>query len=223
MNLLVINNRQVFISMKKTDFFSAHDPKIVPILQHAVVGIAGAGGLGTNIAVSLTRAGIGKLIVADFDKIEPSNLNRQQFFEDQIEMPKVIAILENLNKISQFTKYQVHEIKLNPENIPLIYKDVDIMVEAFDKAEMKTMLIETWLTKFPDKPIIAASGLAGWGKNELLHTRKSDNLYICGDEETDLQTGISPMAPRVAIVANMQANLVLELLLVQSENSTQRH
>ncbi len=107
----------------------------------------------------------------------------------------------------------MHEIKLNEENIPFIYKDVDIMVEAFDKAEMKTMLIETWLTNFPDKPIIAASGLASWGKNELLHSRKIDNLYICGDEETDLQTGISPMAPRVGIVANMQANLVLEILL----------
>jgi len=199
--------------MKKSDFFSAHDSRIIPILQNAVIGIAGAGGLGSNIAVSLTRSGIGKLVVADFDKIEPSNLNRQQFFEDQIGMPKVIALLENLNKVSPFTKYQVHEIKLNPENIPLIYKNVDIMVEAFDKAEMKTMLIETWLAKFPNKPIIAASGITGWGKNELLHTRKIDNLYICGDEETDLQAGISPMAPRVGIVANMQANLVLELLL----------
>jgi len=199
--------------MNKKEFFSSHDPKIVPILQKAVIGIAGAGGLGSNIAVSLTRAGIGKLVIADFDKIEPSNLNRQQFFVDQIGITKVIALLENLNMISQFTKYQVHEIKLNEENIPFIYKDIDIMVEAFDKAKMKTMLIETWLTNFPDKPIIAASGLAGWGKNELLHSRKIDNLYICGDEETDLQTGISPMAPRVGIVANMQANLVLELIL----------
>jgi len=199
--------------MKKEDFFSAHDPKIIPILQNAVIGIAGAGGLGSNIAVSLTRAGIGKLVVADFDKIETSNLNRQQFFTDQIGMPKVIALLENLNKISQFTKYQVHEIKLNPDNIPMIFKDVDIMVEAFDKAEMKTMLIETWLTNFPNKPLIAASGLTGWGKNEILHTRRIDNLYICGDEETELQTGISPMAPRVGIVANMQANLVLEILM----------
>jgi len=204
--------------MNKKDFFSAHDQKIIPFLQKAVIGIAGAGGLGSNIAVSLTRAGIGKLVIADFDKIEPSNLNRQQFFIDQIGMPKVIALLENLNKISPFTQYQVHEIKLDEENIPFIYKDVDIMVEAFDKAEMKTMLIETWLTHFPNKPIIAASGLAGWGKNELLHSRKIDNLYICGDEITDLQTGISPMAPRVGIVANMQANLVLELILNEDSN-----
>ena len=199
--------------MNKREFFSAHDPKIIPILQKAVIGIAGAGGLGSNIAVSLARAGIGKLIVADFDKIEPSNLNRQQFFIDQIGMPKVIALLENLNNISPFTQYQMHDIKLNEENIPFIYKDVDIIVEAFDKAEMKTMLIETWLTHFPDKPIIAASGLSGWGKNELLHSRKIDNLYICGDEVTDLQSGISPMAPRMGIVANMQANIVLELIL----------
>ena len=199
--------------MNKKEFFSAHDPKIVPMLQKAVIGIAGAGGLGSNIAVSLTRAGIGKLIVADFDNIEASNLNRQQFIIDQIGIPKVIALLENLNKISPFTQYQMHEIKLNEDNIPFIFKDVDIMIEAFDKAEMKAMMIETWLTIFPDKPIIAASGLAGWGKNELIHTRKVDNLYICGDEETDLQTGISPMAPRVGIVANMQANLVLELIL----------
>ena len=199
--------------MNKKEFFSAHDPEIIPILQKAVIGIAGAGGLGSNVAVSLTRAGIGKLVIADFDKIEPSNLNRQQFFIDQIGMPKVIAFMENLKKISPFTQYQMHEIKLNEENIPFIYKDVEIMVEAFDKAEMKKMLIETWLTNFPHKPIIAASGLAGYGKNELLHTRRNDNLYICGDEETDLQNGISPMAPRVGIVANMQANLVLELLL----------
>lgn len=199
--------------MKKSDFFSAHDPKIVSILQNAVIGIAGAGGLGSNVAVSLTRVGIGKLIVADFDKIESSNLNRQQYFTDQIDMPKVIALLENLNKISTFTKYQMHEIKLNENNIPLIFKDVDILVEAFDKAEMKEMLIETWLKNFPDKPIIAASGLTGWGKNDLLHTRKDDNLYICGDEESELKNGISPLAPRVGIVANMQANLVLEILL----------
>ncbi|MBT3755740.1 MAG: sulfur carrier protein ThiS adenylyltransferase ThiF [Candidatus Cloacimonetes bacterium] len=199
--------------MNKKDFFSAHDPKIIPTLQKAVIGIAGAGGLGSNIAVSLTRAGIGKLIVADFDRIEPSNLNRQQFFMDQIGMPKVIALLENLKKISPFSQYQVHEIKLNEESIPFIYKDVDIMIEAFDKAEMKSMLIETWLTNFPKKPLIAASGLTGWGKNDILHTRKIDNLYICGDEETNLIEGISPMAPRVGIVANMQANLALEILL----------
>ena len=202
------------MKISQKDFFSKHDPKILPIIRKATVGIAGAGGLGSNVAVSLARVGIGKLIIADFDTIEASNLNRQQYFIEQIGKPKVKALLENLKKINPFSEYQIHHIKLDENNIPLIYKDVDIMVEAFDKAEMKKMLIETWLSHFPGKPIIAASGLAGYGMNELIHTKKLDNLYICGDEITKLKTNISPMAPRVGIVANMQANLVLEMLLM---------
>ena len=199
--------------MKKDDFFLKHDPNIIPELNSAVIGIAGAGGLGSSVAISLARAGIGKLIITDFDKIEPSNLNRQQYFINQIGMPKVLALLENLKQINPFSNYQIHEIKLNENNIPIIYKDVDILVEAFDKAEMKKMLIETWLSHFPQKPIITGLGVAGYGKNELIHTRKIENMYICGDEHSELEEGISPMAPRVGIVANMQANLVLELLL----------
>jgi len=202
-----------FLNMEKKEFFAKHDPAVIPFLQNAVIGIAGAGGLGSNVAVSLTRAGIGKLIIADFDKIEASNLNRQQFFSDQIGTPKVIALLENLKRISTFTDFQVHEIKLQAQNIPLIFKDADILIEAFDKAEMKEMLLETWINHFPGRPVIAASGVTGWGRNDLLHTRKIDNLYVCGDEESELQQNISPLAPRVGIVANMQANLALELLL----------
>ena len=197
----------------ETEFFSKHDPKILPKIRKATVGIAGAGGLGSNVAISLSRAGIGKLIIADFDNIESSNLNRQQYFINQIGMPKVIALLKNLKQINPFSDYQMHEIKLNEKNIPIIFKDVNIMVEAFDKAEMKEMLIETWLSNFTHKPIIVGSGVAGYGKNKLIHTKKLDNLYICGDEQTEPKEGISPMAPKVGIVANMQANLVIELLL----------
>ena len=202
------------MKVNQNDFFSKHDPKILPIIRKATIGIAGAGGLGSNVAVSLARVGIGKLIIADFDMIKTSNLNRQQYFMIQIGKPKVIALLENLKQINPFSEYQIHHIKLDEKNISLIYKDVDIMVEAFDKAEMKKMLIETWLSEFPEKPIIAASGLAGYGMNEKIHTKKYDNLYICGDEITKLKTNISPMAPRVGTVANMQANLVLEMLLM---------
>jgi len=206
--------KKIIMKISKKKFFSKHDPKILPIIRKATVGIAGVGGLGSNVAVSLARVGIGKLIIADFDTIEASNLNRQQYFIEQIGKPKVIALLENLKKINPFSEYQIHHIKLNEKNIPIIFKDVDILVEAFDKAEMKKMLIETWLSEFPEKPIIAASGLSGYGMNELIHTKKLDNLYICGDEITKLKNNISPMAPRVGIVANMQANLVLEMLLM---------
>ena len=194
-------------------FFSQHDPKILSILRNSVVGIAGAGGLGSNVAFSLARAGIGTLIIADFDKIEPSNLNRHQYFIEQIGRSKVEALLENLRKINPFSKYEIHNLEINDDNISEIFADAEILVEAFDMAEMKKMLIESWVSQFPKRPIIAASGLAGFGKNEKLHTRKIGSLYICGDEDTEVEEGISPMAPRVGIVANMQANLVLELLL----------
>lgn len=194
-------------------FFSKHDPKILSILRNSVVGIAGAGGLGSNVAFSLARAGIGKLVIADFDKIEPSNLNRHQYFIEQIGRSKVEALLENLKKINPFSKYEIHNLEINDDNISEIFADAKILVEAFDMAEMKKMLIESWISQFPKRPIIAASGLAGFGKNEILHTRKIGSLYICGDEDTEVEEGITPMAPRVGIVANMQANLVLELLL----------
>jgi len=199
--------------MNKKDFFSKHDHRILPVLRKAIIGIAGAGGLGSNIAVSLARAGIGKLVIADFDVIEPSNLNRQQFFIHQIGMPKVEALKENLFQINPFSEYEIHNIKIDSENISDIFSEVDVMLEAFDKAVMKQMLIETWLSDFPIIPIIAGSGLAGYGKNELIHTKKYGNLYICGDEETEIEEEITPMAPRVGIVANMQANLALELLI----------
>jgi sulfur carrier protein ThiS adenylyltransferase len=193
--------------------FAKHDLKILAVLSKSVVGIAGAGGIGSNVAVTLARLGMGKLIIADFDIIEPSDLNRQQYFIEQIGKPKVEALVENLKKINPFSHYESHNVRIGPNNVATIFSQADILVEALDQAEMKQMLIETWLSLFPDRPIIAASGLAGFGKNRKLHQRKLGNLYICGDEETECEECISPMAPRVAIVANMQANLVLELLM----------
>lgn len=204
--------------MKKrsTDFekryFACRDPKVLDALRRGAVGIAGAGGLGSNVAVSLARAGVGRLVIADFDRLEPSNLNRQQYFVEQVGRLKVEALRENLQRINPFATYEIHPVRLDRRNIPRIFGNVDILVEAFDTAEAKQMLIETWLGRFPDRPIVAASGLAGFGKNRKLKSRRLGNLHICGDEESQCPPGISPMAPRVALVANMQANLVVELL-----------
>jgi sulfur carrier protein ThiS adenylyltransferase len=194
------------------EFFSRHDPELLPILRKAVVGIAGAGGLGSNVAVSLARAGVGKLIIADMDRVCPSNLNRQYYFLDQIGKVKVYALRENLLRINPFSTYQVHHVRVTPENIKELFSEAEIMVEAFDLAEEKSMLINTWLSLFPERPIVAASGLSGFGKNNKIRTRKLGQLYLCGDEESEPTDRVSPMAPRVAIVANLQANLVLELL-----------
>lgn len=202
--------------------FSKHDPGVLSILRNSTVGIAGAGGLGSNAAVSLARAGLGTLIIADFDSVEPSDLNRQYYFSEQVGKSKVEALLENLKRINPYSQYQTHLVKIEPGNVAALFASADLLIEAFDKAEMKQMLVNTWLSLYPQRPIIVASGLTGLGKNEKLHTRRAGNLYVCGDEQTEVEERISPMAPRVGIVANMQANLALELLVKMKGRKSKR-
>jgi sulfur carrier protein ThiS adenylyltransferase len=197
----------------ETEYFLKRDPVVLAALRKSTVAIAGAGGLGSNTAVSLARAGIGKLIIADFDILDVSNLDRQYYFIDQVGMLKVEAILENLNKVNPFSTYEIHNIKIDRESIRPIFGSADLLVEAFDLADQKQMLVEAWLTHFPQRPVIVASGLAGYGCNNQLRQRNLGSLYVCGDEAGECDAGTSPMAPRVAIVANMQANLAVELLV----------
>jgi len=194
-------------------YFAGRNAAVLDVLRRSTVGIAGAGGLGSTVAVALARAGVGRLVIADFDRVEPANLNRQQYFVDQVGRVKVEALKENLLRINPFSVYEVHEVRLTRRNAAEVFRAVDVLVEAFDKAEAKEMLIETCLRRFPGRPIVAASGLAGYGGNKKIHTRRMGNLYICGDEASQPPRGISPMAPRVGLVAHMQANLVVELLV----------
>ncbi len=182
-------------------------------LKNYTVGIAGAGGLGSNCAVALARVGIGKIIIADFDVVNESNLNRQYFFRDQLGKKKVDALKENILRINPDAEIITHDIKLNAQNSVGIYKDCDVLVEAFDLAEMKKMLIETCLSEMPDKPMVLGLGMAGFGDSNAIKFRQSENLYICGDEKTEISETNPPLAPRVGMVANMQANTVLEILL----------
>jgi len=182
-------------------------------IRSKIVGIAGCGGLGSNCAVALARVGVGKLIIADFDTVEISNLNRQYFFADQVGKPKVIALEENMNRIDSAVSIESHQVTLSKENIPVIFKDCDVIVEAFDKAEMKHMIIETVVQMMPEKYLVCGIGIAGWGKNELLGKKSFDRIFICGDMETGVSDQFPPLAPRVGIVANMEANQVLEILL----------
>lgn len=197
----------------ENDFFLKRDPDVLAALCRSTVGIAGAGGLGSNVAVTLARSAVGKLIIADFDILEAPDLSRQYYFINQIGEPKVEALLENLKRLNPFSIYEIHNLKIGREDVAPIFGSADILIEAFDDADQKQMLIETWLTLFPLKPIIAASGLAGFGANERLHQRDLGSLYICGDEISECDVDLVPMAPRVAIVANMQANLAIELLV----------
>ncbi len=178
------------------------------------VGIAGAGGLGSNCAVALARSGIGTLVISDFDIIEEANLNRQFYFSDQIGMEKTQALKANIERINSGTRIIIYHTELNPESILQIFSDCDVIVEAFDKAYMKEMLIETIQTRMPGIPLVVGSGMAGWGNNDSIKCRKIDDyLFVCGDESTEVSEEIPPMAPRVGIVAHMQANVVIEILM----------
>jgi len=192
--------------------------KIKDHLAAYTVGIAGAGGLGSNCAVALARSGIGKLVIADYDRVESSNLNRQYYFTDQVGMKKTQALKENLYRINPDVRVNTHDVKLTRENIPDIFRACDIIVEAFDSSAMKEMIAETVLCEWPDRPIILGSGLAGYGKtNKLKEKVISSTIIICGDEESETSDDLPPMAPRVGIVANMQANAVIEILMKKKE------
>ena len=183
------------------------------ILSDKYVGIAGCGGLGSNAAVALARVGVGNLIIADFDVIIESNLNRQYFFYDQIGQKKCWALKENIERINPKCNVKAHDIKLSPSSILQLFSHVDVMIEAFDKAEMKEMLLRTMLQYKPQIPLIMGSGLAGWGNTHLIREHAFDNVYIFGDGENEVSDEMPPLAPRVGIVANMQANKALELLI----------
>ena len=186
-------------------------------LKKFKVGIAGAGGLGSNCAASLARSGVGTLVIADFDKVELSNISRQFYFIDQVGMMKTTALKENLKRIRPEMNVVIHQTVLTEKNIPSIFRDCHVIVEAFDRADMKQMLVETVQKELTGIPLIVGSGLAGWGNTEILKFRKIDEtLYICGDEMSEATDDYPPLAPRVSIVANMQANAVIEILMRKS-------
>jgi len=182
-------------------------------LKGKTVGIAGCGGLGSNCAVALARVGVGTLVLADFDVITESNLNRQYFFLDQVGLLKTEALKTNIGRINPEVRVIVHNGMLTPDNIPAIFRDCDVIVEAFDLADQKQMLIETVLSVLQEKYLVLGLGMAGWGLSNELMVRASDKMYICGDGISEISSDHPPLAPRVGIVANQQANVVLEILL----------
>ena len=191
-----------------------HTPGVHAILKKSVVGIAGVGGLGSAVAVALARIGVGTLIIADFDVVEPSNLNRQQYFVDQIGQYKVDALVDNLKRINPYVTVESHCVLLGPKNIPDVFKKCPVVVEAFDRADMKAMLVNTLLSSDTETVVVAASGLAGYGPNNTISTQKiAGRLYLVGDNVSEARPGNGLMAPRVGIAAHHQANQVIRILL----------
>ena len=183
-------------------------------LQKARVAIAGLGGLGSNIAVSLARSGVGHLLLIDFDVVDVTNLNRQMYMIPQIGMPKTEALRDILSQINPWLDVRTLQVKITPENARDILAGWPIVCEAFDRPDQKAMLVGTLLSQCPDCVIVSGNGMAGLGDANLIQTkRKLRRLYVCGDGETEIAPGTGLMAPRVAVCAGHQANKVLQLIL----------
>lgn len=183
-------------------------------LSNYKVGIAGCGGLGSNAAAALVRVGLKQLVLVDFDRVEPSNLNRQFYFLHQIGEYKTSALADNLHMIAKGLRLELHCKKIEYDEVPRLFGGCHLVIEAFDRAEAKQMIVEAMMQHLPEKPLILGNGMAGVGMFDTIRQEKwFENVYVCGDFITEIGQDNPPLAPRVGIVSNMQANLALELLL----------
>ena len=190
-----------------------HTKEVADRLAAGTVGIAGLGGLGSNVAVMLARAGVGRIVIADFDRVEIGNLNRQFYFTNQIGLKKTEALKDTLKRVNPFVEIGLFYEKITEKNISKIFGNCDIVVEAFDKPEYKVMLVETILEKYPEKFVVAASGLAGFGNCNEMKVEIIGHLYLCGDQVSEVKPGVPLMSPRVTIAAAMEANCVVEIFM----------
>ena len=190
-----------------------HGKELQQAFSSATVAVCGLGGLGSNIAIALARAGLGKLILIDFDRVDITNLHRQQYKAEQIGMYKTVALAENLKEIAPYISLEIHTERITEDNAVTLLQDADIICEAFDDAECKAMLTNTVLTEMRDKYLVAASGMAGLYDANRIKTRKvTSKFYLCGDEKSDVADGIGLVSSRVMICAAHQAHTVLRIL-----------
>ena len=187
-------------------------------ISSTTVAVCGLGGLGSNIAIALARAGVGKLILIDFDKVDITNLHRQQYKASQIGLYKTEALRENLAEINPYLETEIQTVCVIEENAKELLKDCDIICEAFDNAECKAMLTNLVLEEMLEKYIVAASGMAGMGSANSIHTRKvTKRFYLCGDEISDASDGIGLVSSRVMLCAAHQAHTVLRIIAEEYE------
>lgn len=198
----------------RAQMVSRHGPGVHAKVERACIGIAGCGGLGSAVAVALARTGVGRLVLVDFDVVEPSNLNRQQFFVDQLGEPKVRALKANLERINPYIAVEAIDRRLTLENIPETFAACDVVAECFDNPAMKRDIVLAMRRALPDTPLVTVSGIAGTGPSNAIRTRRAfRNVWVVGDGESAAQPGRGLLAPRVGIAASHQANKVLRLIL----------
>lgn len=186
---------------------------IVRKLEQATVAVCGLGGLGSNVAINLARAGVKKLVLVDFDTVDVTNLQRQQYKASQVGMPKAVALVENLKEIAPYVELEAYNEKITDANIDKFVANADVVCEAFDNPEAKSMLVNEVLEKYPQKYLVAASGMAGSDSANSITTRKiSKRFYLCGDGKSDVSEGLVLLAPRVQICAAHQALTIIRIL-----------
>ena len=185
---------------------------------NASVAICGLGGLGSNIAISLARAGVGRLHLIDFDNVDLSNMNRQQYFLSQLGMPKTEALKDTLKQLAPYCRISTDFVKITEENMAALLADEDIICEAFDNPEAKAMLVNGVTELFPEKYLVAASGMAGFASaNSIKVRRVTPRFYLCGDGISDVSDGIGLVSSRVMLCAACQAHTVLRIIAGQYE------
>ncbi|MBQ3342784.1 MAG: sulfur carrier protein ThiS adenylyltransferase ThiF [Kiritimatiellae bacterium] len=181
--------------------------------EAARVAVCGLGGLGSNVAIALARAGVGRLHLIDFDRVEPSNLNRQQYAAAQVGLPKAEALRANIAAVNPFCDVVAETVRVTEANLAALLAEDDIVCEAFDRAEAKAMLVVGVLEAFPNKPVVAASGMSGLASANAISTRRvAKRLYVCGDGETDSGDGLGLYGARVLVCAAHQATMILRLI-----------
>ena len=195
-----------------------HGQELHDRFSSATAAICGLGGLGSNIAIALARAGIGRLILVDFDRVDITNLHRQQYKAEQIGEYKTEALAANLLEISPYTEVKGATEKVTEDNLLELLEGADIVCEAFDNAEAKAMLVNGVLQKLPECYLVAASGMAGMGSPNRIETRRiTDRFYLCGDGVSDVEETMGLVAPRVMLCAAHQAQTVLRILAGEYE------
>lgn len=206
-------------------------------LQAATVAVCGLGGLGSNVAIALARAGVGKLILIDFDCVDVTNLHRQQYKASQVGVAKAVALPENLREIAPYIELESHQARITEENVMDLVGKANVVVEAFDNAEAKAMLVNAVLEHNAEvasamaagegcanpsagegraadqKFLVAASGMAGFDDANSIQTRRvSKRFYMCGDGVSDVNDGVGLVAPRVMACAAHEAQTVVRLI-----------
>lgn len=195
-----------------------HGEELQNKISAARVAVCGLGGLGSNIAIALARAGVGHLHLIDFDRVDLTNLNRQQYAVGQLGQYKTDALRETLSLVSPYCDVTCDTVQVTEENLPDLLKTEDYICEAFDRAEAKAMLVSGVLEHFPEKYLVAASGLAGLGSANTIQTRRvSKRFYLCGDGTSDSSVGLGLVASRVLVCAAHEANMILRLIAGERE------